>query len=102
MRLLEMLEQGRRLRASLKPSSRSGGSGAPPGDTTIPRQELADREAGTPVSGKARPRALKSPLVERREARDLKPMRSLRIREGAVLPQSAARRSTALGFEGKA
>src|SRR5437016_2135215 len=45
---------GRRLRVSLA-SSHPGGVGAPPGDTTIPRQELADRRK----CRKARPDAVR-------------------------------------------
>ena len=47
-------------------SAHSGGVGAPPGDTTIPCQELADRRAN---AGKRGPTLNENAAAERREAR---------------------------------
>jgi len=70
-------------------TTRSGGLGTPPlGITTECREPCwKGRRSGQARTRpeKRGPGDLKSPLVERRKARGLKPMRPLRIREDAVL-----------------
>ena len=63
-------------------TTHSGGFGSPPLGTKTERRELCwNGSSGQPEEpNKARTRGLKSPLVERRKARGLKPMRPLRMK----------------------
>jgi hypothetical protein len=74
--------RGARGRRQTQPS-RSGGAGAPPGDTRTPRQELADGAEAIGLTGAKEARCPKGPRLGR-------PGRSTAARSAARLPEDAA------------
>lgn len=58
----------RRLRVPASSADPPGGAGAPPGDTTIPRQELADSEGEKPSLESAARRRNENAAMARQEA----------------------------------